>query len=642
MSAAVLRAPFPWFGSKSRAALTMELRPYQTRTIDSVFAGFAAGRRRVLIVAPTGAGKTVMFAALAERFHAEGKRVLVVAHREELIEQAAAKLRGAGIARVGIYRGKANSRDLDGATCVVASIQARGLAQFGADLVIVDEAHHTPAESYTKLLDLFPEALHVGATATPWWGKGKGLGGYFESFVVATTVRELTDLGHLARVRMFTHPHTLRDLDLRGVATLGDDYKVSAIAERVDRPSLIGDIVAHWQSHANGARTLCFAASVEHSRHIVDRFRTEGIVAEHLDGQTPLPERRAILARLRSGETPVVCNYGVLVEGFDEPSVGCVILARPTRRAQVYLQAVGRGMRVVADKPSVVVLDHAGCCLAYGFPDDERPVSLTETTGDGAGGFVPTRRCPECGLMVHPAVRECPECATALRSTVATEEASGLLVEAVRATCVADERKLYHYKGVSLTAHQWAERLGISYWAFYGRVRRGLPDDDIFAGQSPKSSKITFHGKSQSRKAWAAELGASHELVRRRLAEGWPLERALTEPPPERTVVVIDGRERLLSDVAKEIGLGVRLLRARLRAGKTGAELLAPVVPKSEAAMRAHQSRSKLWGVVHNGERYTLKQFARRCGVSRNTIRRMLDRGLSTAQIAEACAARAV
>jgi DNA repair protein RadD len=617
----------------------MELRPYQHRAITRVVGEFAAGRTRVLIHAPTGAGKTVIFAALAAQFHAEGKRVLVVAHRKELIEQAAAKIIGAGIEHVGVYRGARQSRDLVGATCVVASIQARGIVDLSADLVIVDEAHHTPAPTYRRLLDLFPAACHVGATATPWWGKGNGLGGYFQTIVTAATVRELTELGHLSRVRMFTHPHTLRDLDLRGIKTSGGDYEQRAAEARVDRPSLLGDIVAHWQSHANGARTLCFAAGIEHSRHIVERFRAVGIAAEHIDGTTLPDDRSAILARLRSGETRVVSNFNVLVEGFDEPSVGCIILARPTQRAQVYLQAIGRGLRVIGEKPAVVALDHAGCCLAHGFHDDERLVSLEESGAEQRIGIAPIRRCPACGLMVHAAVRECPDCAAVLRVNRTTEEISGVLIESIRASSVVGSPKLYHHDGLSLTADQWANRLGISYWAFYGRVRRNLPDEQLFASKNPKSAGVTFNGKTQSRTAWAKELGASRELVRRRLADGWPIERALTEPPPDRTYVTVNGERRLLSDVAKDVGISVKTLRLRLRAGWKPDAITAPIVGKQEALDRARFRRASK-GVEYRGRRWTLRELAAELGINRKTIAKRLKDGMTCEEIAASIIAK--
>ncbi len=540
------------------------LRPYQTRAVEDVLAAFEAGHVRVLVHAPTGAGKTVIFAALAARFHAERGNVLVVAHRRELLAQAAEKLTAAGLPNVVIYRGERDRAALAGATCVVAAIQVRDFDQLreilSPSLVIVDEAHHTPAKSYARLLDLFPGACHVGATATPWWGKGKGLGGYFQTIVAAATTRELTELGHLARVRMFTHPHTLRDLDLRGVATSGDDFKVSALSERVDRATLLGDIVAHWQSHAHGARTLCFAASVQHSRHIVERFRAAGVPAEHLDGDTPDEDRRAILARLRAGTTHVVSNYAVLTEGFDEPSVGCIVLARPTLQARVYLQAVGRGLRVEGDKGAVVVLDHAGSCLAFGFPDDDRAVSLEVSNEADTGkraGLAPVRRCPACGLMVPAAVRECPECSLTLREAVPTEEPSGVLVEALRDFRDARWFASLTFNGKTMSVPAWAKELGINRSRIYARLAAGNSVEEALSPvlRLQDLHEIAHNGKSQSAKAWARELGISYTTLYYHLRKGRSIDEALTAGRSDR------------GQRAKKLRRNAKAVRAAARGG---------------------------------------------------------------------------
>lgn len=601
------------------------LRPYQSRAADLVLAAFAAGHQRALLHAPTGAGKTVIFAALAAMFHAAGLPVLVVAHRRELLSQAAERLRSAGIANPVVYRGARHAAALAGATCVVAAVQIRDFNALrevlGPALVIVDEAHHTPAESYARLLDLFPEAHHVGATATPWWGRGRGLGGYFQTIVTATTVRELTELGHLARVRMFTHPHTLRDLDLRGVAVAGEDYKASALAARVDRPALLGDIVGHWHSHAAGARTLCFAASVEHSRHIVDRFRAAGVAAEHLDGETPEDERAAILARLRTGETRIVSNYAVLTEGFDEPSVGCVILARPTLRAQVYLQSVGRGLRAADAKAAVVVLDHAGSCLAFGFPDDDRAVSLEVSDVEKRAGIAPVRRCPACGLMVPAAVRECPECSTTLREAVPTEEPTGVLVEALNAG--AGWRTLT-LNGRTMTVSAWARELGLCDEVVRRRLRAGCSDEEALAPTGPARAcvYIEHDGRRQSLSRWCREFHLSIEVVRRRYNEGVRGD-ALFAPPVVARTISAHGKTLTRKQWAAEVGISESLIRQRQAMGLSPEKVLEPrKVERSAIAFR--------------GSVMTAHAIARACGIEPQTFRRRIARGLGAEEAVQA------
>lgn len=585
------------------------LRDYQREAALKVLDEVAAGHRRVLLVAPTGSGKTIMFSALAAAFHATGHRVLVVAHRRELIAQAVEKLHASGIADVGTYRGARNAKARDAAV-QVAAIQALKPGLLDADLVIVDEAHHAPAESYMVLLEMYPDAVHVGATATPWWGTGKGLGDYFQAAVIATTVRELTDAGHLARVRMFTHPHTLDNLDLRGVKVSDGDYTIASVSERVDRPALLGDIAEHWKTHAGGARTLAFAASVEHSRHIVERFRAAGIEAEHVDGATPADERAAILARLRSGETRVVSNYNVLTEGFDEPAVGCVILARPTRRAGVYLQAMGRGMRADEGKASLVVLDHAGGCLMHGFVDEERGVNL-DGIAPSRGGGVPLRRCPACGLCVPLSTMVCPECSVTLREGVLTEEPSGVLVEAREALA---RRDALAFNGETMTLAAWGLRTGIPLSTLYRRADDGLPADKVLAPARGPARDLTHDGRTQSVASWARELGLKQSTIYARLRRGASVQESLA-PEVRAPTVTHDGRTQTVSEWSKELGIPTNTINNRLRKGLPAHEVLAP----------SPRERS----VVVGGRSLSILALAKESGINARTMAGRVQRGVA-------------
>ena len=542
---------------------SVAMRFYQRAACVRVVDEIASGRKRVLLVAPTGAGKTVMFAAIAAGFHAQGNRVLVIVHRREISAQSVKKLRAAGIGEVGVCHGKKGTAN-EAAMVQVASIQALRPGSVGADLVIVDEAHHCPAETWARLLDLYPNAVHIGATATPWWGIGKGLGGYFQTIVSAVTMRGLMTMGHVARIRVFTHPHTLRDLDLRGIATSGDgEYSVKAVSERVDKPSLIGDIVNHWRSHGQDARTLCFAASVAHSLHIVAQFRAAGIAAEHLDGETPAAERDAILARLRSGETRIVSNFNVLTEGFDAPEVGCIILARPTRRVGVFVQTVGRGLRTMEGKRDVVILDHAGLCLRYGMPDADRAYSLDgldEKTPEGVSR-IPVRRCPMCGLTVAIGVRVCPDCAETLHRAVETEEPTGALVEAI---AEGHRPRLLTINGRTMSLVEWARKTGINEVTLASRVARGHVGEALI--EAPRRiapvRMLEHDGRRQSIGAWARECGTSISAIVRRLGNGFSVADALV---PAKEHDLRGGNPKTTN--AKGDGFGAQLAKARVAAG---------------------------------------------------------------------------
>lgn len=433
----------------------LTLRPYQLDAIDRARAAVARGKRHVLITAPTGSGKTVVAAQLVLGAVSRGRRVLVVAHRRELIRQTFAKLVRGGlpVEQVGIIMAsvpraelalfKPSAGDLDdvqlwtmhgrsrpSAPVQVASIDTlRRKALPPADLVIIDEAHRALARSYVALREHYTSATHVGLTATPYRTDGKGLGGYYDELVVVTTVRALIDDGHLVEPRVWS---TRALPDLSSVRVRGSDYDQEELADACDRSELRGDIVEHWKRLGRGARTVCFAASVEHSRHLVADFAAAGVPAEHLDGETPTEARDAILRRVESGETRVVSNYGVLVEGWDQPSVKTCILARPTKSAAVYIQAAGRILRPWQGEPAVI-LDHAGCAITHGLPQDERELSLD---GKKARETLPSvRTCDACLAVLPRGTRTCPECQAELPGAAGgagrgePEQVDGELVE---------------------------------------------------------------------------------------------------------------------------------------------------------------------------------------------------------------------
>lgn len=303
-------------------ASEITLRGYQRDAIEAI-GGHRQTGCRILCVAPTGAGKTTIFCKLVADEIARGGRALVVAHREELISQAFGRLVVSGIPDrlVGVImadgvivhpvtrRPTRCVRPL--APVQVASIDTlrRRTKPVGITLVIVDECHRALAKSYRDLFDAYPDAHHLGFTATPYRGDGRGLGDVYRVLVQVTTPKSLMADGYLAEPRVFSHPHRA---NLDNIKTTAGDYDQEQLAKAVDKADLIGSIVDHWAKHLAGVRTVAFATNVEHSKHIVEMFRGVGVAAEHLDGETPDDDRSAILRRVDSGETMVVSNVGVL------------------------------------------------------------------------------------------------------------------------------------------------------------------------------------------------------------------------------------------------------------------------------------------------------------------------------------------
>lgn len=388
------------------------LRPYQLDAVERVRGEVRAGSRRVLVVLPTGGGKTVVAAHIVTSSVALGKRVLFVAHRRELLHQCYRKLVDAGLSeqQLGVVMA-GDTRRRPNAPVQIASIDTlRNRAKPIADLVIVDEAHRALAKSYRDLAAAYPRAVHLGLTATPYRADGRGLGDAYDVIVVVATPKELVALGFLVEPRVFTVPESELP-DLSGVRIQRGDYDERDLARAVNSRVLVGNIVAHWRKLADGRRTVAFAVSVEHSRHIVERFREANIHAEHLDGATSTRDRDAILARLQSGETRVVSNCGVLCEGWDQPSVKCCILARPTKSTGLYLQQAGRILRPW-ENTEALILDHAGCAITHGLPQDDREYTLDAAPKKRAASKNEPRAkpCPACRMLLTPQARACSNC----------------------------------------------------------------------------------------------------------------------------------------------------------------------------------------------------------------------------------------
>jgi DNA repair protein RadD len=392
--------------------VTIELRPFQRNAVDQIEREISEGKHRLLYVAPTGAGKTVVGAEIINRAVERHHRVLVIGHRREIITQTCDKLIANGV-NPGIVlagfedelRPYANIQVAGIQTLHARAIRSNRMPMPAATYLIIDEAHHARAGTYQKVLEQYPDAVVIGLTATPVRGDGRGLGNIFETMIEAPQIAELIKLGHLVPTKVYAPID--RDI-AKGVRMQTGDYFVSALSARMNTDQLVGDVVADWLKHGERRRTVVFAVDVAHSVHIRNAFLEFDVRAEHLDGSTPKTERDAILERLRSGKTEIVTNCAVLTEGFDCPDIGCIVLARPTKKMGLYRQMIGRGLRPADGKFDCVILDHSGAVYRHGLPEDH--VEWTLDVDRRAEN--PTQARRERGE--ESKLRECPSCKTVM------------------------------------------------------------------------------------------------------------------------------------------------------------------------------------------------------------------------------------
>jgi DNA repair protein RadD len=399
---------------------TVELRPYQVEAVDELRRVIAGGQRRIMLVCPTGGGKTVIAAEVIRATVGKGKRVLVLAHRREIIAQTSLKLSSFGVEHGIIQAGLVATPEYPVQVASIQTLWTRAMRldrmpMPAANVLFVDEAHHAPAETYRKIIAEYPSAVLLGLTATPCRGDGRGLGGdLFEALVETPQVAALVAQGYLVGTRVYAPVNP----DLRGVHVRQGDYVEAELAERVDRDDLVGDIVTHWFQYGERRRTVAFAVNVAHSVHIRDEFVKAGVRAEHVDGSTPKPDRDAALKRLASGETELISNCMVLTEGWDMPPVSCCILARPTKKMGLYRQMIGRCLRPAEGKANAIVLDHSGAVFRHGFVEDDvlwtldpdkRAISPKHAARLANGNRSRLLECKQCG-SVRVAGEACAHC----------------------------------------------------------------------------------------------------------------------------------------------------------------------------------------------------------------------------------------
>lgn len=381
-------------GSAAQKPAAITLRPYQAESIAAIEGEWKQGHRRTLLVLPTGCGKTIVFCKLTENRVRAGERVLILAHRGELLQQAADKLLKATGLRCAVEKAEESCLD-SWYRVTVGSVQSlmreKRLNQFPPDYfgtIVIDEAHHVLSDGYQRVLEHFPGAQVLGVTATPDRGDMRNLGSVFESLAYEYTLPRAIREGYLSPIKAQTIP---LDLDLRNVGVSGGDFKAGELGSALD--PYLEQIAEEMAAVCMERKTVVFLPLIQTSRKFRDILNARGFRAAEVNGESA--DRAEVLAAFDRGEYNVLCNSMLLTEGWDCPSVDCIVVLRPTKVRSLYCQMIGRGTRLHPGKEYLLVLDflwhterHELCrpaCLIAG--SDEVARKMTENL-EAAGGPV--------------------------------------------------------------------------------------------------------------------------------------------------------------------------------------------------------------------------------------------------------------
>lgn len=352
----------------------MKLYDYQEECISNIYKSLEK-HKNVFVQSPTGSGKTVIFNYIACEFANQGKRVLIIADRKELIQQTQLRLYKDHGIRSGIILSGYDT--IPFLKIQVASIQTLNRRTLPADidLIIIDEARGSISSSYMKIIEHYQMSKILGFDATPIRTSGHGFDHVYQDLILGPTIKNLEKNGKLVPAKCFINPIDKFALSQVKIKSTGD-YDETELEHFMEKNKVNADLVESYLKHANGEKVIIFAINIPHSKKIEKYYNEAGIVCRHIDGTMDSYTRDNIIKQFRNGSITALVNVGIATYGFDEKTIRCVQLARPTKSLALYLQMIGRGSRTAEGKDYYILLDNANCIIDHGRPNDERKWSL--------------------------------------------------------------------------------------------------------------------------------------------------------------------------------------------------------------------------------------------------------------------------
>jgi DNA repair protein RadD len=463
-------------------------RPHQHRAVAMLRDAHRRGKRRPMLCLPTGAGKTFIAAMIFEAARARGHRVLFIVDAITLVDQTIQAFYDEGLYDIGVIQADHPMTDWSKPILIasVQTLQRRGMPS-DIGIVIVDEAHcQNEWLSGVMAMGEWADIPFIGLSATPW---SKGLGFIYDDLLIPITMQELIDLGLLSQFRVFASAHP----DLRGVKTVAGDYQQGQLSDKMSDGGLVADIVTTWKRLGENRATIAFCVDRAHAAKVQARFNEAGVGCGYIDAYTERHERNEIRRQLDAGKIRVVVSVGCLIKGVDW-AIGCIILARPTKSEMLFVQMVGRVLRVNEGIVDAIILDHADNTLRLGFVTDIHHTELCRAVKGEKKAVARKERlpkeCPSCAFLKPAKVHECPACGFKPEKCSDIEEEDGELVAITRAKLRASrgEKQEWHSM-LRMVARRRSYSLGWvaqTYRKRFGVWPQGIDTDSV----APPSTEV--------------------------------------------------------------------------------------------------------------------------------------------------------